>query len=64
MVRTTKESKKIDAAVSAAYHRHGNGIQVNMMDLSKIMHAGRTAVIDGGDLDAAIIAALKIYRQN
>ena len=64
MARETKESKRIDAAVDAAYYRNGNGIQVNIFDLSKIMNAGRAAIISGGDVDAAIIAALKIYRKN
>jgi len=60
----TKADKAIDKQVEAAYGKHFSYVQVNMMDLSKIMNAGRNALKAGEDLDAAMIAAREKYRQN
>ena len=64
MARQTKEAKRIDNAVDAAFKTHGNNIQFNIMDLGKIHDAGVAAGQAGGDIDAAVIAAIAKYRQN
>jgi len=64
MARMTKADKAIEKAVEAAYGRHFEGVQVNMMDLSKIMNIGRDALLNGKDLDAAMSAAVAQFRQN
>ncbi len=64
MARQTKADKAIERQVEAAYSRIFDRVQVNMMDLSKVMNAGRDALREGCDLDAAMIAAREQYRQN
>jgi hypothetical protein len=63
MARQTKQDKQIDQAVEAAFYRHGNHVQFNIMDLSKIHRAGVEAVKAGQDLDTAMLAAVAKYRQ-
>jgi len=64
MARQTKAEKAIDKAVQTAYSKHFDCIQVNMMDLSKIMNIGRDAIKAGRDLDMAMAAAVPKFRQN
>lgn len=56
--------KKIKKAVEDAFRIHGNRIQFNMMDLSKIFKAGEDAGIAGGDIVQAVKDAIQKYRQN
>ena len=64
MARKTKAEKVIDAQVEAAFQRHGSCVQFNVMDLGKIMNAGRDAAIAGTSVDDAMVAAVEQYRQN
>lgn len=48
MARITKEEKRIDAVVSAAYKRHGSFVAVNIFALSPILNAGRLVGLNGG----------------
>jgi len=64
MARKTKVEKLIDDQVNEAYKNHGYGIRINIMDLSKIMDAGREAAKVGNSVDDAMIAAFAKYRQN
>jgi hypothetical protein len=64
MARMTKEEKWVENQVQAAYSKHFNRVQVNMMDLGKIMDIGKAALKEGRDLDEAMIAAVAQYRQN
>lgn len=64
MPRQTKEEKKIDGLIEAAYYRHGNNVQVNVMDIPNIFNAGRAALQAGKDLDTAMIELVAKYRQN
>ena len=64
MARQTKEDKRIDAAADAAFYKHGNQIQFNIMDLGKIHNAGVVAGKAGKDIEAAVIEAIAKYRQN
>ena len=64
MARQTKEEKRIDAAADAAFYKHGNQIQFNIMDLGKIHDAGVVAGRAGGDIEAAVVAAITKYRAN
>lgn len=57
----SKADKAIDALVEAAYGRHGNGVQINIMDLGNIMDAGREAARSGQDIDEAVKAAIEQY---
>jgi len=64
MARQTKAEKLIDKQVEAAYSKHGHGVQINVMDLSKVMNAGRDAIKAGQNLDDVMLAALAKYRVN
>lgn len=61
---TKRESNKLDRAVDAAFKRHGNCVQFNMMDLGKISSETRETVVAGGDIDTAMKAAVAKYRKN
>lgn len=65
------KGKKLDEAISKAYYRHGDRVQVNMMDIGKIYDAGKkayeaadTAEAAEAALDEAMIAAIAKYRTN
>lgn len=55
---------KLDREIEAIYCRHGEGVQVNILDISKIFAAGRTAHESGSDVETAIVAAIGVYRKN
>ncbi len=61
---TKRQSNKLDRAVDAAFKRHGNCVQFNMMDLGKISRETRDAVIAGRDIDEAMQTAVAKYRKN
>lgn len=65
MARKSKEEKKIDELVAAAFKTHGDRIEFNIMDLSKISKAGRDAAAGGPEaIEQAVIAAIAKYRQS
>ena len=64
MARKTKEDKRIDELANAAFKAHGNGVQVGIMDIGKVLDAGRDAAKAGGDVDEAVKAAFAKYRKN
>lgn len=61
MPRQTKEDKRIEAAVNAAFYKHGNCRQFSIMDLGKIRNAGIEAGKAGQDINAAVAAACDEY---
>jgi hypothetical protein len=61
---TKRQSKQLDNEIERAYYRQGSGVQINIMNISKIFADCRAAVIDGGDLDEAIGTAIAKYRKN
>lgn len=63
MARQTKAQKSVDKLVNAAFQRNCSNVQFNIMDLGKVMNAGRDAIVGGQDLDEAMIAAKEQYRQ-
>ena len=63
------KGKKLDDAISKAYYRHGEGVQVNIMDIGKIYDAGKKAyeaadTVEAADaaLDEAMVAAIAKFR--
>jgi hypothetical protein len=67
----TKEQKAAKRAIEAqnteierAYYRHGNGVQINIMDITNIYKDCRTALAAGTVLDDAMKTAVAKYRQN
>lgn len=64
MARKTKGKNRIETEVHAAYKKHGNGGQVDIMDLGKILQAGTDAGKQGQGIEAAVLAAIQHYRKN
>jgi hypothetical protein len=64
MKRQTKAEKQADKQIEQAFYRVANGAQINVMDLGKVFSAGRAAIAEGKDLDAAIRAIVAVLRQN
>jgi hypothetical protein len=60
----TKEEKRIELAVEAAFRKCGNGVQVGIFDIGKIMRAGEQAAAVGGDIETAMSAAFTKYGRN
>lgn len=63
MARKTKEQKRIETAVDAAFNKIGNRRQFNIMDLSKIHDAGIAAGVAGQDIEVAVSAACDQYEE-
>lgn len=61
MARQTKEEKRIEKAVEAAFNKFGKNRQFNIMDLGKIHAAGEKAAKDGGDIEEAVRQACDQY---
>lgn len=59
MAKMTK--KAAERLSDAAFRKHGVH-KYNIMDLGKIMEAGRDAALAGQDVDQAVIAACEKYR--
>jgi len=64
MPKQTKEEKAQDKLIEASYYKFGHGVQINIFDIPRIFQAGRYALDNGQDLDAAIQAAIANLRQN
>lgn len=64
MARKTSVDKAIDEQVETAFQKHGSCVEFNVMDLGKIMNAGRDAARAGTSVDDAVIRAVEQYRKN
>lgn len=58
------KGKKLDAEINRLYGIHAHGVQVNIMDLSKIANAAKAAYEAGEDMEAALKVAIAKYRVN
>jgi len=61
MARMTKEQKRIEKAVEAAFNKYGSNRQFNIMDLNNISIAGSRAAATGQDIAAAVKMACDLY---
>jgi hypothetical protein len=59
-----KSAKKLDAEINAAYKKHGDRVEVSMMDIPKIFRAGEEADAAGESIEDAVKAAIAKYRVN
>jgi len=62
-----KAQKLIKAQVAGLYKKLGNCVQVNIMDLGKILDAAENILVAGGaieDAEVAMAAAIAKYRVN
>jgi len=63
-MRQTKAEKARDLLIERTYYKHGQGVQISIMDIPKVFTAGRQALEEGQDLDAAIQSAIAQLRVN
>lgn len=56
--------KDVEAKVEAAFYEVGFGVQINIMNLSKITKAGVDAYLAGADVKEAVANAVKQYAEN
>ena len=54
--------KKIEKLVDAAYYRHFDCVQVNIMDLGRIHRGGCAAYAAGGDVGLAAFMAEAVVK--
>jgi len=68
LTKEQKAAKKADKAledqIASAYHCHGNGVQINIMDISNIYKDCKATTSTGKTMDEAMIAAIEKYRKN
>jgi hypothetical protein len=53
-------AKKIDKRIEAAYYRTCNGVQIDIMDISKVFRVGKAALDMGAD-EAGLETAIKDF---
>lgn len=58
------QEKALDREIEAAYYRHAQGVQVNMLDIPKIFRDAKLELAAGKPLDEAMIEIVKRYRVN
>ena len=61
---TKKELKELDKKIERFYYQHGNGIQIDIMSISKVFADCQKAHLSGQDLEQAVIEAVAKYRLN
>lgn len=59
-----RQLQAIDREIERIYYRVGQGVQIGVLDIGKVYDAGRAAALAGGNLEAAIVAAVALYRKN
>jgi len=62
--KRSKLQEAQDKLIEDSYRIFGHGVQINIFDIPRIFQAGRYALDNGQDLDAAIQAAIANLRQN
>jgi hypothetical protein len=67
MARPNKAERAAEKRIEAAYYRRCRGVQVDIMDISKIFTVGHRAIASGAteaELEAAIVAFVETIRKN
>lgn len=65
MTRKEKQAAKaLDDMIDAIYRKNCNGIQINMMDISKVFEEGRRAFRANEDVEKAVVAFVQTIRKN
>ncbi len=59
-----REAKALDKEIERIYYANCSGIQINVMDISKVFKAGREASFAGKDMTAAVVACVQALRKN
>lgn len=61
---TKREAKTLDKQIERIYYANCAGVQINVLDISKIFAAGRAAAAAGTDIEAAVLNAVATLRVN
>ena len=61
---TKREQNKLDKQIEQLYYRHGNGVQIDIMNINKLFSFCRQAAEVGTPLEQAVVAAIAIYRED
>ncbi len=65
MTRAEKmAAKKLDKEIEQVYYANCSGIQIDIMDISKVFAEGRKARAEGRDMKEAIVAFVETIRKN
>ena len=64
VARKSKADKELDKLTERTYYKHGDGVQINVMDIGNIYRDFRVSVLAGTDPDAVMIAIISKYRLN
>ena len=60
-----KELKKLDKNIEQEYYKQGHGVQINIMDITKVFRDCREDVTQNGlSLEMAVSNAIAKYRMN
>lgn len=54
---TRRSTKQLDKFIETVFYRHFSGVAVRLLDIPKIYAAGRSAAVEGRDIEAAVIVA-------
>lgn len=63
-MRQTKAAKQLDQQIERFYYKHGQNVQISILDIPKVYARGRAAAAAGADIEQAVIAAIAKYRAN
>jgi hypothetical protein len=55
---SSRKLAKIDREIDAIFNRECKGVQIRMLDISKIFEAGRAAALAGRDITEAVRAGV------
>jgi hypothetical protein len=64
MARGRKKADPFDDAFNTAWSKQASGVQVNIMDMSKIFNECRASVAAGVSLEDAVNVCIVKYRKN
>jgi hypothetical protein len=59
-----RKQNELDSQIEKEYYAQGSGVQINIMDITRIFSDCRAAVGAGTSLKDAVAAAIAKYRQN
>lgn len=64
MTKKSKADKLLDNQIEQIFYKHCSGIQINIMDVSKVFAEGKKAAAEGRDLTQAIVSFVDTIRKN
>ena len=63
-MRKTKAQKQLDKDIETFYYRHGQNVEISVLDIPKVYRDGHAAAAAGSSVEDAVIAAIARYRRN